>query len=108
MLTGRILRVINKVGKVVREYGPRKCPKQADEPNSIQSAMLEAMRVRDSCGKLVAGWIGKRRPWNQRGKTETGKIKVSARRVALDFQSRKSAAIQAAYFQRSLFMADGI
>lgn len=39
--------------------------------------------------KLVAGWIGKMRPWDQRGKTKTGKIRTSARRGALGFHSSK-------------------
>ena len=54
--------------------GHRKCPKPAD--------VL----------KLVVGWTRKRKPWHQRGKTKSGKIRTSPKRGALDCHSGEAGA----------------
>lgn len=71
----------------MRGYGPQEMPKTSRWTKLGTVGNVGGNEGDNSCGKLVVGWTRKRRPWQQRGKTKSGKIRASPTRGALDFHS---------------------
>ena len=73
----------------MRGYGPQEMSKTSRWTKLGTVGNVGSNEGDNSSGKLVVGWSQKRRPWHQRGKTKSGKIRTSPKRGALDSHSRE-------------------